>query len=109
MSSVRRPRDVHARGELEEVSLGVGHDVHRVPHVAHDDLGRPPAPRDRPARARAEHPGDVAPRLLERHAVIVELLHEGEVVEHGRHVEQLGVEGDAPRRGPAAQRYARTE
>ena len=34
-------------------------------------------------------------RLLERQGVIVEFLHQGKVVEHRRHVEQLGVESDA--------------
>jgi hypothetical protein len=51
-----------------------------------------------------EDPGDVAARLLERHPMTVELLHQADVVEHGRYVEQLRVEGDASRhpvpRGP---------
>ena len=88
-------RDVDRRPDLEQVPLRVEGRVHAVPHVADDDLGQPDPALDRPARARGEHPGDVAAGLVERDRRVVERRHQPDVVEHRRDVQQLLVERDA--------------
>src|SRR6266508_6546838 len=49
-------RDVHARRELEEIALGIGRNVHYIPHMPHDDLGSAtPALWGHPAAAPKTH------------------------------------------------------
>jgi len=76
-------RDVHARRELEEIALGICRNVHHIPHVPHNDLGSATAALSGPPGCCTKDPRHMTARLLEREGLIIELLHQGEVVEHG--------------------------
>jgi hypothetical protein len=72
--------------------LRVDRRIYRVGHVRHDHLAGPQAPRHRPPGRRPEHPGQVPAGVLEVDPMAVERGDQPEVVQHGRHVQQLVVD-----------------
>jgi hypothetical protein len=80
-------RDVHSRRAFEQMAFGVGRNVDYIPHVPHNDLSCATAALQGPPGCGAEDPRHVTASFLERQGVIIELLHEREIVEHSRDVE----------------------
>ena len=77
--------------------------------MGHDHAGDATAPIGRPARAGGEHRGDMAAADLERQHVVVELGEQAEVVQHRRHVEQLGVDAHGAGRAQVCRPQVRAD